>query len=107
MTTRMSVDEADELDRLLRVHPGGRLVEQQKLRLGGERPRNLETALVAVREVARVDLGAAGEPAVREQLPARLARLFLLAPDPRRAEDAGEDAPAEPRMHAHENVLER
>ncbi len=37
---------------LLRVHAGGRLVEQQQLRVGGERARDLEPALVAVGQVA-------------------------------------------------------
>src|SRR5207253_2182948 len=47
-------DEADQLhqfDLLLRVHSGGRLVEQQQARLGGQRPRDLEAALIAVGQV--------------------------------------------------------
>ena len=38
--------------RLLGVHARRRLVEEQELRVGRERPRDLEPALVAVREVA-------------------------------------------------------
>ena len=45
--------ELRELRRLLRVHAGGRLVEQQQLGLGRQRPRDLHPALVAVGEVDR------------------------------------------------------
>ena len=34
-----------------RAHAGGRLVEAQQLRLGGERDADLEVALLAVREI--------------------------------------------------------
>ena len=44
-------DQLHQVDRLARVHPGGRLVEQQQLRLGGEGPGDLEPPLVAVGEV--------------------------------------------------------
>ena len=70
MTTRMSCSisstvspcssrsfstKRGEVRRLLRVHPGGRLVEEEELRLRRERARDLEPALVAVGEVlARV-----------------------------------------------------
>ena len=65
----------DERQRLLRVHAGGRLVEQQQLRLGRERARDLEPPLVAVGEVARVlVLGALGQAAVVEQLAAPCSR---------------------------------
>ena len=69
--------------RLLGAHPGGRLVEEQEARLGGERHRDLQGALLAVREFARqAVLGGAeadraeqrlgplrqpGEPAARPQ----------------------------------------
>ena len=72
--------------RLLRVHPGRRLVEQQQLRLGGERAGDLEPALVAVGEVVGVlALEARRHAAVGEQLAGALARLRLLAPLERRA----------------------
>ena len=65
--------------RLLRVHAGGRLVEQQQLRLGRERPGDLEPALVAVGEVARVVLlGALRQAARSASSSARL--LARLAP---------------------------
>jgi hypothetical protein len=46
--------EGREVRRLLGVHSGGGLVEEQELRLGGERPRDFEAPLVAVGEVLRV-----------------------------------------------------
>ncbi len=46
-------DHLGHLVRLLRVHPGGRLVEQQQPRLGGERAGDLEPAAVGVGEHIR------------------------------------------------------
>ena len=100
-------DEADELERLLRVHPGGGLVQEQELGLGGERTGDLEPPLVAVREVACVVVVTAGEPAVVEELRRALVRLALLAPDPRRAQDAPDDPALQAAVHADEDVLER
>ena len=40
-----------ELFRLLRVHAGSRLVEQQEFRLGREGARDFEAALCAVRQI--------------------------------------------------------
>ena len=45
--------EVGQLRGLLRVHAGGRLVEQQQLRVGRQRARDLDAALVAVGEVDR------------------------------------------------------
>ena len=43
-------DQLGDLVRLLRVHPGGRLVEQQQPRVRRHRPRDLEPAPIGVRE---------------------------------------------------------
>ena len=70
------LDERGEVRGLLRVHAGGRLVEQQQLRLGGERARDLEPALVAVRAgSSRSRPPCARRPGVLEQLERALARL--------------------------------
>ena len=100
-------DERHELERLLRVHPGGRLVEEQELRLRRERARHLEPALVAVREVPRVVVVTPCEAAVVEQLEGALTGLALLPPDAGRADDAAEDPSLETAVHADEDVLER
>ena len=76
-------EEVGERGRLLRVHAGGRLVEQEQLRLRRERARELEPALVAVGEVlarARRRRGRARSSG-GARAPA-LARLALLPPHP-------------------------
>ena len=71
------VHELRELVGLLRVHAGRRLVEQQQLRVGGQRAGDLDPPLVAVGEVDRGPVVMAlGQPDV-----ARAPR----APSPRRA----------------------
>ena len=100
-------DEADELQRLLRVHPGGGLVEEQELGLRRERTRDLEAPLIAVREVACVVVVTAGEPAVVEQLGGALVRLPLFALHPRRSQDAPDDPSLQAAVHPDEHVLER
>ena len=52
--SRMRSDQPDQIALLARVHAGGGLVEQQQLRIARERARDLEPALEAVGEVARV-----------------------------------------------------
>ena len=81
---RISCDE-----RLLlgRVEAGGRLVEQQHLRLRGERPGDLEAALVAVGQVAGGLVGAARDADELEQALRLGAAEPLLADALRRAED--------------------
>ena len=54
-------DELHELDFFRRVHSGSGFIEQKKLWPGSERPHNLETPLVAVRQRA------AGKVALRGQ----------------------------------------
>ena len=61
-------DEVDERGGLLRVHPGGRLVEEEQLRLRRESARDLEPPLVAVGSVPDSSSCRLGEPAVDEQL---------------------------------------
>ena len=52
-SSRTRRTNVDEVGRLLRVHAGRRLVEEEQLRPQGERARHLEAPLVAVREVLR------------------------------------------------------
>ena len=76
---------------LLRVHAGGRLVEQQQLRLAGQRARNLQPPLVAVGQIPRRDGPLAVQPDVTRVAPAPwLARLILLAVDRWQAQDRAE-----------------
>ena len=63
--------------RLLRVHARGGLVEQQQLRLGGQRPRNLEPPLAAIRKTGRWLIGELFQIEDLEQLHRALARVRL------------------------------
>src|SRR6266478_3314076 len=62
------LNELAQGKRFRRVHAGGGLVEREQLRLGGERARDLEASLVAVRQAARRVVGAAADPDIVEQL---------------------------------------
>ena len=109
-------DQLGDLLRLLRVHPGGRLVEEEQPRVRRRRPGDLEPAAVRVREavgglvpaIAHQPLTEEREPLLRE-----LADLLLLAPHARRAqhraEDAGLRVPVRGRHHvlAHGHVEEQ
>ena len=72
---------ASKRRRLGRVHAGRGLVEREQLRLGGQRARDLEPALVAVRQVLREVVGAPRDADVVEQL----VRALLDRASPRRA----------------------
>src|SRR4051794_1155877 len=61
-------DEAQQVLRLDRVHAGVGLVEQQHLRPGADRPRDLQPALVAVRQAAGGPVREPGEPEQLEQV---------------------------------------
>ena len=65
-------DEAHQVERLLRVHAGGGFVEQQQLRPGRQRARDLQPALAAVGQARR---GLAGDAIEVEDLQ-QLHRLF-------------------------------
>ena len=58
---------------------GHRLVEQQQLRLGGERDREFELALLAVAQFGHRHVGALGEPDPRQRRLRRVAQMLLLA----------------------------
>ena len=87
--------------RLLRVHARGRLVQQQQRRLGGQRPRDLQAALIAVRQVARPGLVRR-----RRGRRSRAARARARAPGAPRASTLGrrehriERVRLQPRVHA-------
>ena len=73
--------------RLLGVHARGGLVEQQELRVGGERPRDLEPALVAVGQVAwRARCPCPAARRARAAPRPAVSASFSSLPHPRRAE---------------------
>src|SRR4029078_12466978 len=100
-------DEVREVRGLLRVHARGRLIEEKKPRPRGQRARHLQAALISAGEVLRVAVPPPRKPREREQLLSSLPRFLLLALQPREAEDGAPDAPFEPAVHGHEDVLER
>src|SRR5689334_14551845 len=100
-------DEGEERGGFLWVHPGGRLVEEQQLRLGRERAGDLEPTLVAVGEVLCELVVRSSQPREGEQLARLLLGLALLAPDAGQPEDRAEDAALQAGVHADQHVLER
>ena len=86
-------DEADHPHQvlgLLRVHAGGRFVEEQELRLGRQCARDLEAALGAVREVARGRVRVLVELHDLQELPGLAFDLALLRVIGRETQDSGE-----------------
>src|SRR6266571_5879263 len=100
-----AVHEVDELRRLLRVHAGGRLVEQHPLRIERECASYLETALVAVGQVAGVLVVHLADSHELEQVAGRAVRSALLVTLPRQAEHRARDARAQVRVHRDHDVL--
>ena len=88
-----------------RVHPGGGFVERQQLRVGGERARDLEAALVAVRQRARLEVRIARDADVVEQLERARADLRFLAALSGGAQHRAEDAGAAAHVAADHHVL--
>ena len=98
-------DEVGQLARLLRVHAGGRLVEQEELGLGGQGPGDLEPSLVAVGQVPRQLVGTLLEPHEIQKLLSPRMRLDLLASDPGCPQDGAEPAPLEAMVQADQHVV--
>ncbi len=95
-------DQLDELGHVLHRDARHRLVEQQDLRVAREQHRELELALVAVREPDGRHLCAVAETDSRERPVGAvdgLANACCLSPDPHR--------PAERRLRREAHVLER
>src|ERR1700694_3549526 len=98
--------ELHQLGLLLRRESGRRLVEQQQLRVRGQRPGDLEAALLAVGKVARVVFGVPLQPHEAQQLHRALADVLLLPTLERRLEDRVPQLGVHPRMLADEDVLD-
>ena len=107
--TELAAQEIDELGQdlgLARIHPGGRLVQEEELRLGGERAGDLEPALVPVREILRQLLILAAKPDELEQLQGPRPGAALFRPHARRPEDRPRHRRREPRVLADQDVVE-
>ena len=100
--------EGGQVGRLLRVHARRRLVEQQDLRVRGQRAGDLHPPLLAVGEVDREPVVVARAHAdVLELVVRLLARPRLLLAHARRAEDRAEQPRLQARVLAHQHVLRR
>ena len=75
-----AVNQLAQLHLLGGIHPGSGLVQCDQLGIGGERPGNLQAALVAIRQRARLVVGKLANSHVVEQLLRALGnrRLFRL-----------------------------
>ena len=76
-----------EARRFHRIHAGNRLVQQQQLRLRGERDRDFEQALLAVGQRAAQIARARAEPDERKDLARLNLQPLFLARDRRQAEE--------------------
>jgi len=93
--------------RLLRVHPGRGLVEQQHRGLGGERPCDLEPALVPIGHRAGQVVGRPGQPDLGQQVEGDLAGLTLLAAVAGAAPDRRQRLGLRAAVPADHHVLQR
>ena len=101
--------ERVEIGRFARVEAGGRLVEAEQNRIGAHGARDLEAALVAVRQVARRLVGAVGEADALDPGGGLRDRLGLRAAISGQAEDAREAEARSPHqrlVHGDQQVLQ-
>jgi hypothetical protein len=89
------------------IHAGGRLIEREQQRFGGQRAGDLEPALIAVRQGARRIAGVAGDADVVEQLHRALADRALLVALGAGLEHGAPDPGARAHVTADHHVLER
>ena len=69
-----------ELGGFARIEPGGRLVQAEQPGLRAHRPRDLELALLAVRQIGGVPVGVPDEAGARQPLAREHDRLRLGPP---------------------------
>ena len=100
-------DERHHGDGLVRVHAGGRLVEQEQRRIAAEGAGDLQAALVAVGQVAGHDLAASGEAHQRQQLGRAFSRPNLFFAGLSGAQERVDGIRAELEVHPDHDVLER
>ena len=94
-SSRMRAISVDQLGLLALGEAGRRLVEQQQLRLGRERARDLDAALVAVGEGRRIALPLVlGDADEAQALAGDVADARFLAPLRRQAQDRADGAGA-------------
>ena len=104
-------DRADQVHQVVllgRVEAGGRLVEAQQLRVGGQRAGDLQPALVAVGQVAGAFSARSAMPTNSSSAMPRSIAVSLLAAVPRQPEQRAEHGLVRCRASsADHDVLER
>ncbi len=102
-----ALEQLSEFHGLGRIHPGGRLVQCEQLRIGRERPRDLQAPLVAVGQAARRVVGARRDADVVEQFQRAALDRGLLRQRSPVAQDRADHA--RPRAHVppDHHVLQR
>ena len=101
------LDELHHLGCLARVHPRGRFIQQQQLRLGGQRAADLQPALLAIGQVARQHVAATAQPDELQQAQGLLVRRSLVAHGGGVLQHRAPPGGAQMQMHPHQQVLER
>ena len=91
---------------LSRVHSGHRLVEHQQTGPGRERPADLEPALLAVGQVAGVDVTAPGQPDELEQLVGCAQRALLVFAGAAGIEHRAPPGGPQMQVHPDQDVLD-
>src|SRR5262252_5418551 len=108
--TQLAPQPAEKLRQVIsfaRVHPCGRLVEEQKPWAGRQSARDLKTSLIPVGEIVGEGVRFSFESHERKKLDGALAGGALLSEDPGGADDSRHNRPVQTAMFSHQNVLER
>src|SRR5437588_850942 len=100
------LDQAHQRRLLRRVHPGGRLVQEQERRPSPHGPGDLEATLIAVGEVLRQLVRVPVDPHEPEQLDRAIDGSLLLGPLSRRAEHGAHHIGMVVRIDPDHDVLE-
>src|SRR5512140_1643004 len=99
-------DQPSHLVRFPHVQPGRGFIEQEGLRLAGERPADLDDALLAVGEADRLRSGMGADAEQLHDLKALLPDSPLLLPRERQVQHPGVESPPAVDVAADHDVLE-
>src|SRR5688572_4452708 len=102
-----AADQLAEREALRRIHAGCRLVQSEELRLGGQGARDLQPALIAVREAAGGVIGARADADVVEQFQGALFDGFFFLEGLAIAQDRAQHPGMGARVAPDHYVLER
>src|SRR5512143_3289190 len=99
-------DQPSHIVRFPHVQPGRGFIEQEELRLAGERPADLDDALLAVGEADRLRSGMGADPEQFHDLVALLTDPPLLLPRERQVQHPGKESRPAVDVAADHDVLE-